>query len=82
MKLLERMGHPEVVTRSGRLASVTGIRHWSTATYTRVAIDLGDEVTFEAARVPHPDRIYFDLHGAKLAPELVGKSFDVTDDGF
>ena len=64
------------------LASVTGIRHWSTGSYTRVAIDLGDEVKFEAARVPHPDRIYFDLHGAKLAQELVGKSFDVTDDGF
>ena len=39
-------------------------------------------MTFEAARVPNPDRIYFDLHGAKLAQELVGKSFDVTDDGF
>jgi N-acetylmuramoyl-L-alanine amidase len=64
------------------LAQVTGIRHWSTATYTRVAIDLGDEVKFEAARVPNPDRIYFDLHGARLAQELVGKSFNVTDDGF
>ena len=70
------------LVRTGRSALVTGIRHWSTATYTRVAIDLGDEVTFEAARVPNPDRIYFDLHGAKLAQELVGKSFDVTDDGF
>ena len=68
--------------RSGPPALVTGIRHWSTATYTRVAIDLGGEVTFEAARVPHPDRIYFDLHGARLGQELVGKSFDVTDDGF
>jgi N-acetylmuramoyl-L-alanine amidase len=68
--------------RSGRRAAVTGIRHWSTATYTRVAIDLGDSVTYEAARVPNPDRIYFDLHGTKLAPELVGKSFTVTDDGF
>jgi N-acetylmuramoyl-L-alanine amidase len=64
------------------VAQVTGIRHWSTATYTRVAIDLGGEVTFEAARVPNPDRIYFDLHGAKLTPELAGKSFAVTDDGF
>jgi N-acetylmuramoyl-L-alanine amidase len=64
------------------LAQVTGIRHWSTASYTRVAIDLGDEVKFEAARVPNPDRIYFDLHGAKLAQDLVGKSFNVTDDGF
>ena len=70
----------------GALAQVTGIRHWSTATYTRVAIDLGNDmnsaVTFEAARVPNPDRIYFDLHGAKLGAELVGKSFNVTDDGF
>jgi N-acetylmuramoyl-L-alanine amidase len=68
--------------RSGKRAVVSGIRHWSTATYTRVAIDLGDNVTYEAARVPNPDRIYFDLHGTKLAQELVGKSFTVTDDGF
>ena len=68
--------------RSGKRAMVTGIRHWSTATYTRVAIDLGDSVTYEAARVPNPDRIYFDLHGTRLAPDLVGKSFSVTDDGF
>ena len=68
--------------RHERLAQVTGIRHWSTPTYTRVAIDLGDDVTYEAARVPNPDRIYFDLHGTRLAQELVGKSFTVTDDGF
>lgn len=68
--------------RNGPPALITGIRHWSTKSYTRVAIDLGDEVQYEAARVPHPDRIYFDLHGAKLAPELAGKTFDVTDDGF
>ena len=64
------------------LAQVTGIRHWSTPNYTRVAIDLGDDVTYEAARVPNPDRIYFDLHGTRLAQQLVGKSFTVTDDGF
>lgn len=68
--------------RRGQLALVTGIRHWSTPNYTRVAIDLGDDVTYEAARVPDPDRIYFDLHGTRLAPGLVGKSFAVTDDGF
>jgi N-acetylmuramoyl-L-alanine amidase len=69
------------VKRSG-LAQVTGIRHWSTPNYTRVAIDLGDDVTYEAARVPNPDRIYFDLHGTRLAQALVGKSFAVMDDGF
>jgi N-acetylmuramoyl-L-alanine amidase len=68
--------------RNGQMAQVTGIRHWSTPDYTRVAIDLGDDVTYEAARVPNPDRIYFDLHGTRLAQELVGKSFAVTDDGF
>jgi N-acetylmuramoyl-L-alanine amidase len=71
-----------VVRRHGQLAQVTGIRHWSTPNYTRVAIDLGDDVTYEAARVPNPDRIYFDLHGTRLAQDLIGKSFAVTDDGF
>ncbi len=64
------------------LATVSGIRHWSTPTYTRVAIDLGDDVQYEAARVPDPDRIYFDLHGTRLPPELAGKAFNVTDDGY
>ena len=63
-------------------ATVTAIRHWSTPTYTRVAIDLGDEVHYQAARVQNPDRIFFDLHHARLAPQLVGKSFAVTDEGF
>ena len=65
----------------GKRPLVTGIRHWSTPDYTRVAIDLEQEVKYEAGRIPSPDRIFFDLHGTKLAPELVGKSFDV-DDGF
>ena len=64
-----------------RLPLLTNIRHWSTPDYTRVAIDLEQEVKYEAGRVPHPDRIFFDLHGAKLASGLVGKSFEV-DDGF
>ena len=60
-----------------RLPRLTGIRHWSTGDYTRVAIDLEQEVKYQAGRVPHPDRIFFDLYGTKLAPELVGKSFEV-----
>jgi N-acetylmuramoyl-L-alanine amidase len=74
--------HVAKTARRGHLAQVAGIRHWSTPNYTRVAIDLGDDVTYEAARVPNPDRIYFDLHGTRLAQELVGKSFAVTDDGY
>ena len=58
---------------------MTGIRHWSTADYTRVAIDLDAEVKYEAGRVPDPDRIFFDLPDTRLASTLVGKSFDVQD---
>lgn len=79
---------PEKADRErGPSAVVTGIRHWSTASYTRVAIDLDTQgsvapVRYEAARVEHPDRIFFDLHHTKLAPQMTGKSFMVTDDGF
>lgn len=66
----------------GRLPLVTNVRHWSTPVYTRVAIDLQDQVEYEAARVPSPDRIYFDLHGTRVAPELIGKTVGVTDNGF
>jgi N-acetylmuramoyl-L-alanine amidase len=68
-------------SQTHRLPRLTGIRHWSTGDYTRVAIDLEQEVKYQAGRVPRPDRIFFDLYGTKLAPELVGKSFEV-DAGF
>ena len=69
-------------TRAARLALVTGVRHWSTASYTRIAIDLDAEVPFEASRVSSPDRIFFDFHGAKLAQDLAGRAVTVTDGGF
>ena len=63
------------------LARVTSLRYWSTPDYTRIAIDLEDEVKYEAGRVPSPDRIFFDLHDSRLTSELIGKSYDI-DDGF
>lgn len=68
--------------RRSTLPLVTGVRHWSTTVYTRVAIDLQQEVRYTAARVPGPDRIFFDLYGTRLSPELVGRAVEVTDDGF
>jgi N-acetylmuramoyl-L-alanine amidase len=66
----------------GRVVAITGMRHWSNPTSTRIAIDLGGKVEYEAARVPNPDRIFFDLHGAKLAPGLNGHTVEVVDDGY
>ena len=68
-------------SHSGHFPRVTAIRHWSTPDYTRVAIDLENEVKFGSQRISHPDRIFFDLRDTKLASTLVGKTFDV-DDGF
>ena len=68
-------------TRRSALPRVTGVRHWSTPDYTRVAIDVEQEVKFGSQRISHPDRIFFDLRDTKLASTLVGKTFDV-DDGF
>jgi len=67
------------VAKKATLPRVTGIRYWSTADYTRVAIDLDGEVKYEAGRVPDPDRIFFDLPDTRLVSTLVGKSFDVQD---
>jgi N-acetylmuramoyl-L-alanine amidase len=67
--------------RRSALPRVTGVRHWSTPDYTRVAIDVEQDVKFDSQRISHPDRIFFDLRGTKLASTLVGKTFDV-DDGF
>ena len=67
--------------KSGKYPRVTMVRHWSTPDYTRVAIDLEQDVKFGAQRLSNPDRIFFDLYDTKLASTLVGKSFDV-DDGF
>ena len=58
---------------------VTGIRYWSAPEYTRIAIDLDQDVKFESQRIENPDRVYFDLMGAKLAATLLNKNYDVND---
>jgi N-acetylmuramoyl-L-alanine amidase len=37
---------------------------------TRITIDLEDSVQYSSARIRNPDRIFFDLHAARLTPEI------------
>ena len=77
-----RSGTPVAVKTAEKhqgVSLVTSIRFWSTPDYTRIAIDLGDEIKYEAGRVPSPDRIFFDLQDSRLASELIGKSYDIDD---
>lgn len=56
--------------RPSKIVEITNIRHWATPSYTRVVIELSGPVQYQAARIANPDRIFFDLHGARLAASL------------
>jgi len=60
-----------------KMPRVTNIRHWNAENSTRVVVDLEDVVQFQAHRIANPDRIYFDLHTARLSPTLAGKTLEV-----
>jgi N-acetylmuramoyl-L-alanine amidase len=42
----------------------------ASADSTRVIIDLEDTVQYSSARIRNPDRIFFDIHSARLTPEV------------
>ncbi len=65
------------LAKEERLPQVTQIRTWNADNYTRVVIDIEDQVKYQAARISDPDRIYFDLNKAKLSSTLAGKTFQV-----
>jgi N-acetylmuramoyl-L-alanine amidase len=64
---------------SEKIVQVTAVQYWSNPDYTRVTVDLEQDVQFDSQRIDHPDRIFFDLKNARLASSLMGKSFDVDD---
>ena len=61
------------------LVMVNNIRHWTGSEYTRVVIDVDDEVQYENKHLFNPDRIYFDLYPAQINPNIAGKSFPVKN---
>jgi N-acetylmuramoyl-L-alanine amidase len=56
---------------------VTDIRTWNAQNSTRIVVTLDDTIQFDAAQIASPDRIYFDLHNAKITTKLSRKSLDV-----
>ncbi len=74
-----RMPQMEDADGAAKPALITGIRHWSSQNYTRVAIDLERDEPFESRRIENPGRIFFDLQNTNLASSLLGKALDVDD---
>jgi len=60
-----------------KIPLVTSVRYWNAENYTRVVVDLEEEIRYESARISNPDRIYFDMSKAKLSSTLAGKTFEV-----
>ncbi|HSF33275.1 MAG TPA: N-acetylmuramoyl-L-alanine amidase [Candidatus Tectomicrobia bacterium] len=68
-----------VTTVASPLWLIRDIRHWSNPSYTRVVIDVDGEVQYRFGRLHNPDRLYVDLLGAQLAPQLQGRPLAVSD---
>jgi N-acetylmuramoyl-L-alanine amidase len=55
---------------AGETPRVRRIRASANGDATRVTIDLEDSVKYTSGRIANPDRIFFDLHAARLTPEV------------
>jgi N-acetylmuramoyl-L-alanine amidase len=64
---------------SGKAPRVRRITSTRSTESERVVIDLEDLVQYASARIRNPDRIFFDLHPARLTPELARQSIQVDD---
>jgi N-acetylmuramoyl-L-alanine amidase len=57
-------------SESPEIPRVRRIRAAANGDATRVTIDLEDSVQYTSGRIANPDRIFFDLHAARLTPEV------------
>jgi N-acetylmuramoyl-L-alanine amidase len=64
----------------GRVPRLRRIGTSVSADSTRVTIDLEDLVQYSSARIRNPERIFFDLHAARLTPELARQNIRVEGD--
>lgn len=53
-----------------KVARIRNIRATANDEATRVIIDLQGSVQYASGRISNPDRIFFDLHAARLTPEV------------
>jgi N-acetylmuramoyl-L-alanine amidase len=58
------------VSNSSEIPRVRRIRTATNGDATRVTIDLENTVQYASGRIANPDRIFFDLHAARLTPEV------------
>jgi N-acetylmuramoyl-L-alanine amidase len=67
-------------TPSGGTPRVRRITTKATPDSTRVTIDLEDSVQYSSARIKNPDRIFFDIHDARLPADVAKANVKVEGD--
>ena len=58
---------------------MTAVRFWSLGEVTRVAIEVSAEFRYKSDRLTNPDRLFFDIQGAR--PQMVNKGMYVINVG-
>jgi N-acetylmuramoyl-L-alanine amidase len=71
-------GGKSVDSKSNEIPRLRGIRTSFNGDATRVTIDLDSSVEFSSGRIANPERIFFDLHAARLTPEVARNSIHVV----
>src|SRR5947208_13351754 len=71
-------GKSVAAANSAETPHVRRIRASLNGDTTRVTIDLESSVEFTSGRIANPERIFFDLHAARLAPELARSTIRVV----
>ncbi len=66
--------------KSVEVPRIQHIRSSVTPDGTEVIIELEDTVQYVSGRIANPDRIYFDLHAAKLSPAVAHNKIHVSGD--
>ena len=75
LRAATRGGEP---AKSVAVPHVQKIRTNVTTDSTEIIIDLEDSVQYSSGRIANPDRIYFDLHKARLSPALTHAEIHVS----
>ena len=61
---------PRPVRKRTGPATVQNVRFWSHEDYTRVVVEIDDEVGYRFEELPRPHRLFVDLKGARLGGKL------------
>lgn len=70
----------DVPAHTGGVSTVKTISAVANSDATRVTIALENPVEYISGRIVNPERIYFDLHAAKLSPQLKRGAIKVSGD--